>query len=265
MGMKKGILVLIISIFVVNVLCGCINENKKTNAIDIKTKFVGKWNSDSESITFYSDGTYVSTNSNGTFELKDDKLLLQDQVNSEAYEFTYSFSNNDNTLTLTNLADGSLIILIREGAYNTYENTKYGFRINYPASWSEREKMLPNTVVTFLKNTDFMGALGGSVSVTVSNAGGYDIDDFKASHIENISLIYTDFNLTYQGNTTLSGEPGYELICTYNQGVYSIIQKEIWTIKDDTLYFLACLVEKQNYDEFEDDFDQMISSFEITS
>jgi len=263
--MKKRLLVLIVSIFVVNVLCGCINENKKTSAIDIKTKFVGKWIFGSESITFYSNGTYVSTNGNGTFELKDNRLLLQDEVNLESYEFTYSFSNNNNTLTLTNLADGSLIVLIREGAYNTYENAEYGFRISYPAPWSEREGVLPNAVVTFLKDTGPMGVLGGSVSVTVSNAGGYDMDDFKAAHIENISLLYTDFNFTYQGNATLAGEPGYELIYTYSQGVYSIIQREIWTIKNDILYFLVCIVEKQNYNEFEDEFDQMISSFEIIS
>ena len=73
-------------------------------------KFIGAWGEgETVSITFFSDGTY-SSGGDGTFELSDGKLVLTNLGDT----FEYSFSDDDNTLTLTNIDTGVVTILTKQ-------------------------------------------------------------------------------------------------------------------------------------------------------
>lgn len=73
-------------------------------------KFIGAWGKgETVSITFFSDGTY-SSGGDGTFELSDGKLVLTNLGDT----FEYSFSDDDNTLTLTNIDNGVVTILTKQ-------------------------------------------------------------------------------------------------------------------------------------------------------
>jgi len=73
-------------------------------------KFIGAWGEEEAvSITFFSDGTY-SSGGDGTFELSDGKLVLTNLGDT----FEYSFSDDDNTLTLTNIDTGVVTILTKQ-------------------------------------------------------------------------------------------------------------------------------------------------------
>jgi len=73
-------------------------------------KFIGAWSEgETVSITFSSDGTY-SSGGDGTFELSDGKLVLINLGDT----FEYSFSDDDNTLTLTNIDTGVVTILTKQ-------------------------------------------------------------------------------------------------------------------------------------------------------
>jgi hypothetical protein len=70
-------------------------------------RFVGTWrgNSDADSITYFSDGTFTAgaglLSGGGIWEIKDGKLVLSTSNNEIMTSFGFSFSNNDNSLTLT--------------------------------------------------------------------------------------------------------------------------------------------------------------------
>jgi len=73
-------------------------------------KFIGAWGEgETISITFSSDGTY-SSGGDGTFELSDGKLVLTNLGDT----FEYSFSDDDNTLTLTNIDTEVVTILTKQ-------------------------------------------------------------------------------------------------------------------------------------------------------
>ena len=80
-----------------------------SGCIDDKSKFIGTWSTGSSysTITFFSDGTcsYAGMSS-GSWEIKDGKLVINGLGMSGTFE--YSFSNNDNMLTITHVATGQI-------------------------------------------------------------------------------------------------------------------------------------------------------------
>jgi hypothetical protein len=82
-----------------------------------RDKLIGTWRSDSEenNFTLFSNGTFVIPDQyygqrTGTWSLKDGKFeMIYDpiqQKQSFTLDYNYTFSNNDKTMTLTNL-DGT--------------------------------------------------------------------------------------------------------------------------------------------------------------
>jgi len=262
--MKKELLICVTTLVLLAVgLSGCTHEKDNEQGKSVLDKLIGTWMAESSVISFFSDSTYSSTDNNGTFEISDEKLILYNENVPDFYEFEYTFSDNDNTLTLRNLADGEIDILTHEVGFTTYENAEYSFKIRYPTTWFKQEELLSNTIVTFAVDPGILESLSGSLSITVADTGSMSIEAIKDSHIENISMLFTDINISYDDSTTLAGESAYELIYTYRQGVSTIKQREIWTIKDDTLYFLTYIVEEKDYDMYVNNIEQMINSFEI--
>ncbi len=85
------------------------NENEDNS--DFNT-FIGSWGDGTSSlITFHTDGSYASGNE-GTFTFEEGKLVLTD-IYDTVDRFNYVFSNNDETLTLTNLETQEETVLIK--------------------------------------------------------------------------------------------------------------------------------------------------------
>jgi hypothetical protein len=118
--MKKQLVIVCTFVLLIG-LSGCNEENPA----DPKSKLVGTWKMD-PGVTqiFYSDGTFVTgfgqnpNTSRGTYNITDEQLVLthlkvDGTINSVA-TFTYSFSNNYNTLTLYNVDAGYEYIYTRQ-------------------------------------------------------------------------------------------------------------------------------------------------------
>lgn len=149
-----------------------------------------------------------------------------------------------------------------EGGFFTYENTQYDVRIKYPDTWAKKEDYVANSIVTFFPDPN--DAIKGSFTVSVLELEeSMDMEWFKQAHIENLSLLLTDINITYNASATLAGFPGHALIFTFRQGIYTFKQKEIWTIQSNKLYLLTYSVDQVKYSEYMDTVEQMINSFEI--
>jgi len=149
-----------------------------------------------------------------------------------------------------------------EGGFFTYENTQHSVRIKYPDNWTKKENYIANSIVTFFPDPN--DTLKGSFSVTVLELEeSMNMEWFKQAHIENLSLILTDFNITYNASATLAGFSGYALIFTFRQGIYTFKQREIWAIENNMLYLLTYSVDQNLYSDYVGVVEQMINSFEL--
>jgi hypothetical protein len=104
--MKKKLVILgIIAILVFVGLSGC-NQQTSNTLSPKKSKFVGTWhNSTTVNIDLFSDGTCKFQSINGTWNLKNDKLVLI--FTDYSITYNYVFSNNNQTLTLTDIYEGA--------------------------------------------------------------------------------------------------------------------------------------------------------------
>ena len=102
--MKKQLVILgIVAILVTAVLSGCNQVSNRLNPDG--DKFLGTWKvvkfnnstTSGEVYTFFSDGAVGITDTMGTWEFKDGKLVLNFDI--VQYAYSYSFSDNDRTLT----------------------------------------------------------------------------------------------------------------------------------------------------------------------
>jgi hypothetical protein len=114
----KKITLLLIATLVINTgfLSGC----EKKSSIQMDSRFFGNWYNESIPdiiTTYFSDGTYEISpmQVSGTWETKDGKLISlvsnEPDIIKKSY---YSFTNNNNTLTLTDVDSGYSVIQIKQ-------------------------------------------------------------------------------------------------------------------------------------------------------
>lgn len=151
-----------------------------------------------------------------------------------------------------------------EPSFYTYENVENGVSIEYPTLWNKYENPpeVPDVLVLFssLSNEP---TKTGSLMIAVLDNVSLTMDEFKEAHIENLSLLMPDFELALEESATLSDLSGYKIIFTFTSDTYTWRQLEIWTISENTLYLLVHQADQAYYENFADDIEHMISSFEI--
>ena len=86
-------------------------ESKKIIEIET-TKFIGSWDieNEEERLIFHSTGD-ISGYLNGNYEVVEDKLFINLSLTEITYEYNYCFSNNFETLTLSEINTGAGLIL----------------------------------------------------------------------------------------------------------------------------------------------------------
>ncbi|GAH17355.1 unnamed protein product [marine sediment metagenome] len=113
--MKKKLLIVgIVAILLICVgLSGC---NEQSSESSEENKFLGTWINDVGEITiFHENGTTTSIlgdlQGTGTWKLENDSLIITFGL---ILTFDYSFSNNDETLTLINVDTGLTFVHIKQ-------------------------------------------------------------------------------------------------------------------------------------------------------
>ena len=108
--MKKQVIVIAMIIFII---CAGLTLviynpfNKEEN------KFIGTWKGTIYSYVFFSDSTFSEGASNGTWDIKDGKLVLILYENTQV-TYSYAFSNGDRTLALTSISSSFTEILTKQ-------------------------------------------------------------------------------------------------------------------------------------------------------
>ncbi|MEM4258526.1 MAG: hypothetical protein QXL17_05175 [Candidatus Thermoplasmatota archaeon] len=86
----------------------------QTSITDDTPRFIGTWTYQSSQESFNSDGSYVvDTFKVGTWKVSNGKLSITYGTSSTSIDYSYVFSNNDKTLTLTGLSSGITKIYTR--------------------------------------------------------------------------------------------------------------------------------------------------------
>jgi hypothetical protein len=153
--------------------------------------------------------------------------------------------------------------------FETYENSKYGIKIDYPSNWVKTEPgstigMPPYeqiNVVTFSsppKNDPVL-------MVIVANKTAGTLTDFASEEINQHRIIYPDFNLLKLGNVNLGDNPGYNFIFNASDVNGKFNAAQIWTIKDNKLFLLVNTVSEDLYNLSWPTIQRMIDSFEIVN
>jgi hypothetical protein len=105
--MNKHLIVIGMTLMLLAVgLSGC-NEISNPLTGNDDNRFVGTWKSNGSTITFFSDGEGSQYSLSFQWEIKDDKLVLEYQIAGSSTVYTYQFSNNDKSLTLTDVSIGT--------------------------------------------------------------------------------------------------------------------------------------------------------------
>lgn len=113
--------IVVIGIFILTIvvgLSGCINnDNIVEDENNELNNFLGTWKTDSyvtlKTLTFFSDGTGSSSSVSIYWDLKDDKLVI-DLLNGLRYTYDYTFTNDSDTLTLTDVNTGKSTTYIKQ-------------------------------------------------------------------------------------------------------------------------------------------------------
>ncbi|HEU5462407.1 MAG TPA: PsbP-related protein [Nitrososphaeraceae archaeon] len=153
--------------------------------------------------------------------------------------------------------------------FETYQNSKYGIKIEYPANWlktepgsaigNDRYKQI--NVVTFSSppNNDPV------LMVIVANKTTGTLTDFASEGINQHRIIYSDFNLLKLGNVKLGDNPGYNFIFNASDPNGKFTAAQIWTIKDNKLYLIVNTVSEHLYPLTWPIIQRMVDSFEIVN
>ena len=153
--------------------------------------------------------------------------------------------------------------------FETYENSKYGIKIDYPSNWLKTEpgstigiepyKQI--NVVTFSSppNNDPV------LMVIVANKTEGTLVDFASVGINQHRMIYPDFNLLKLGNVNLGDNPGYSFIFSASDANGKFNAAQIWTIKDNKLYLLVITVSEHLNSLTWPTIQKMVDSFEIVN
>lgn len=145
----------------------------------------------------------------------------------------------------------------------TYENLAAGVRIKYPSDW-EKNSQAEGVIVIFTSPKTDVSNKSAVLTVTTQDlsAQPMTLEEYTKLSLEEFKQL-PSVGLLDSSATTLDGRPAHRFIYTMKVGQLTIKNMGLYTIKGNTLYGLLCIAEKSKYDEFSDDLQEMISSFEI--
>jgi hypothetical protein len=150
-----------------------------------------------------------------------------------------------------------------------YENSTYGFSINYPEGWILKEAAANdmNMVVGFLAPGGNMDNPANYIIVQVESLPSNEainLDQYTNAITSNLKNSYKDFKLLSQSDVPLANLPGKEMLYTMSsEGTpYEILLK--YAIKDNKAYVLTYYSQADSYSQFENDARALMSSFQFS-
>ena len=199
-------------------------------------------------------------------------LFLTLLANSFLYVQYYNYQQS--TAQPINIPSEEDIARITTAGYLTYENSMYGFGIQYPSNWEKIdfgqaiEEDDRHVVVTFLSPPE--GTLDVFREYLVIQVGmlmfNHSLEENVDAHINSLKDSLPDFGILESNATTVAGgNRAHTLVYTFKVGEDEYKVTEFWIIKGDKLYYLKYSTESEKSDNHGSTIRKMIDSFMITS
>jgi serine/threonine-protein kinase len=148
-------------------------------------------------------------------------------------------------------------IAIAQTDFTTYENPKFGIRVQYPSDWGRLDLSFLGTSadIDFYPLADTSGTKDVRIQVKTLPLENMTLGQYTNTHINSIEGQILESNVTTLGNL-----PAHQIVFT-NIGLKTM---QVWTLKDDKVYSITYIAEEEDYENDIQIAQRMIESFEIT-
>jgi hypothetical protein len=151
----------------------------------------------------------------------------------------------------------SIQIAIAQTDFTTYENPKFGIRIQYPSDWGRLDLSFlgASADIDFYPLADTSGAKDVRIQVKTLPLKNMTLGQYTNITINSIEGQILDSNVTTLGNL-----PAHQIAFT-NVGLKTM---QVWSLKDDKVYTITYVAEEEDYENDIQIAQRMIESFGIT-
>jgi eukaryotic-like serine/threonine-protein kinase len=141
--------------------------------------------------------------------------------------------------------------------FATYENPKFGIRVQYPSDWGRLDLSFlgASADIDFYPLDDTSGTKDVRIQVKA-----LPLQNMTLEQYTNIQLNSIEGQILESNATTLANLPAHEIIFT-NIGLKTM---QVWTLKDDKVYAITYIAEEEDYENDIQIAQRMIESFGIT-
>ena len=147
--------------------------------------------------------------------------------------------------------------------FKLFESMDEGFTIQYPETWSVREKE-KSTIVSFISPLqDKKDAFAENINVVSEILGGnsLSLEEYYKYSEANLRKFFADFKLLKNESTVISGLPGRIVVYTTNQNQLKLRTTQIFTIKNGKAYIITITNSQADPNQHFEDMMKIAQSF----
>jgi hypothetical protein len=148
-------------------------------------------------------------------------------------------------------------------SYQTFQDSAYGIKIQYPQEW-EKIQFDKNFIVGFVSNSRHDTGVLENLMIAASRLSSPDISlsDFGNTRISALESQYRDFHLLSSGPiVTSKGLPLYKIEYTHTEGILPITTTEMWSLNGKEAFMLLANTDTSETPIYMPIFQKMINSF----
>ena len=149
-------------------------------------------------------------------------------------------------------------------------NMKNGFTIEVPRGWQIEERedgAIPFSAFRPGEKKDEI--IFERVDIAVQEIPDLSLDSFYQDHIKRLGNQMEDFTLVGEGETKISNLPARWLLYTDTERFITLKVKarvkQYIVVKGDRAYLITCRATMETYADYEDIFNKIVNSFQISS
>ena len=140
--------------------------------------------------------------------------------------------------------------------FTTYENPKFGIRVQYPSDWGRLDLSFlgASADIDFYPLDDTSGTKDVRIQVKALPLQNMTLEQYTNTQINSVEGQILESNAT-----TLENLPAHEIVFT-NIGLKTM---QVWTLKDDKVYTITYVAEEGDYENDLQIARRIIESFEV--
>jgi eukaryotic-like serine/threonine-protein kinase len=140
--------------------------------------------------------------------------------------------------------------------FTTYENPKFGIRVQYPSDWGRLDLSFlgASADIDFYPLDDTSGTKDVRIQVKALPLQNMTLEQYTNTQINS-----TEGQILESNATTLGNLPAHEIVFT-NIGLKTM---QVWTLKDDKVYTITYVAEEDDYENDLQIAQRIIESFGV--